>query len=187
MAVGAWLETMGANSAQGSVHVFGQSPCPTFTLAPDRLSRGFSGIPYQQSVTVSGGAGPYQFVLVGGALPPGISLSPSGLLSGTPATPGSYNFTLGAIELSAPCSGSRAYTITIASCPTLTLDPPILPDGASGIAYSHTLQVFGGRPPYSFIAKSALPAGMSLSANGVLSGTPTQAGYFPFTLQINDE
>jgi FG-GAP repeat/Putative Ig domain len=186
LAVGAVGNILGPNPTQGSAHVFVQPPCPALVFQPFLLSGGISGVPYQQSVTVSGGAGPYQFWLSGGALPPGMSLSPSGSLSGAPTATGEYNFTISAIDLSSLCSGSRAYTLTIAPCPTLTLDPPDLPNGATGAEYSHTLEAVGGRPPYSFVAKGALPPGLSLSADGVFSGAPTQAGNFNFTLLIRD-
>lgn len=48
--------------------------------------------PYSQQFTASGGIGPYTFSVTLGALPPGLSLSSSGLLAGTPTHAGTYSF-----------------------------------------------------------------------------------------------
>jgi len=188
LAVGASLDDINANLDQGSVYVFVIPSCPALTFEPPSLPNGVKGISYQQLVTVSGGgAGPYQFALAGGALPPGLSLATSGLLSGTPAKQGTYNFTLTATNLENGCSDSHAYTITVTlSCPALTIDPPTLPNGATGAPYSETLTATGGMGPYNFAVKGKLPPELTLNTNGVLSGTPTKAGNFKFTLVVSD-
>lgn len=187
MVAGAVDDQIGGNPSQGSVYVFNLPTCPTLTFSPASLFDGIRLFPYQQSVTVSGGIGPYQFALSSGALPPGISLTSSGFLSGTPTTLGSYQFTIIAIDLYSGCPSSRAYTLTITSCPSITITTYSLPDGAMGSAYSQTLTATGGRAPYSFAAKSGLlPSGLSLSQDGVLSGTPTTWGVFDFTVHVSD-
>jgi len=107
-------EVISSNLEQGSVYVFAVSPCPTLTFAPASLPNGVKGIPYQRQITASGGAGPFQFAVAGGALPPGLTLAQNGLLSGTPTKQGSYQFTIRATDLSSGCSGTRKYTIKIA-------------------------------------------------------------------------
>jgi len=172
---------------KGSVYVFVRPVCPTLTLAPANLPGGASGTSYQQQITVSGGSGPYQFALIGGALPPGLTLMTNGSLAGILPAPGTYHFTLSATDSSSGCSASRAYTITVtAPCSTLTIDPPELPNGATGAPYSETLSAIGGVGPYKFGVKGKLPPGLSLKPNGVLNGTPTQAGYFSFYLLVTD-
>ena len=52
------------------------------------------GVSYSHTFQASGGAGPYTWSLVSGSLPSGLNLSPSGVLAGTPATSGSYSFTV---------------------------------------------------------------------------------------------
>ena len=183
--VGASGNTVGSNGAQGAVYVF-NAPCPSLTLVPANLPTGFIGALYQQSVTVSGGQGPYQFTLSGGALPPGLSLSASGLISGPPTTLGTYQFTISATDLSSLCSASRTYTVTITTCSTITLNPPPPPNGTVGMPYSHTLTASGGTAPYTFVIQPAPPPGLSLSPGGVFSGTPTQVGTFSFRLVIRD-
>jgi uncharacterized protein (TIGR03437 family) len=113
--VGAPFDDIGANNDQGSAYVFVSPACQTITLNPDSLSDGVIGVSYDQTVTASGGAGPYQFSLSEGALPPGLTLAQNGQLSGMPTTAGTYHFTITATILSSLCPGSRSYTLTIGS------------------------------------------------------------------------
>ena len=56
-----------------------------------------------------------------------------------------------------------------------------------GVAYSPvTLNATGGLPPYTWTAVGALPAGLTLSSDGIVSGTPTQSGNFGFSVQVLD-
>ncbi|MBI1761101.1 MAG: hypothetical protein HYR56_06650 [Acidobacteria bacterium] len=82
MVVGAEQDDIGANMNQGSAYVFVCPACPTVTLTPATLPNGVIGTSYNQTVTASGGTGPYQFSLSGGTLPPEISLAQGGLLNG---------------------------------------------------------------------------------------------------------
>jgi uncharacterized repeat protein (TIGR01451 family) len=77
-------------------------------------------------------------------------------------------------------------TITNDDVP-VTVSPSTLPNGAVTVAYSQTLTASGGVSPYSFaVTAGALPAGLSLSSGGVLSGTPTAGGTFNFTATATD-
>ncbi len=69
----------------------------------------------------------------------------------------------------------------------VTISPASLPAATAGSAYSQTLTASGGTPGYSFvISAGTLPAGMTLNAAGVLSGTPTASGSFNFTVTATD-
>jgi predicted outer membrane repeat protein len=69
----------------------------------------------------------------------------------------------------------------------IALSPASLPAGQVGAAYSQTITASNGTGPYTFaITLGALPAGLSLSAAGVLSGTPTAGGSFNFTVTATD-
>src|SRR5450756_1375856 len=68
--------------------------CPAISISPTSLLSGTIGTPYSQTLTASGGVAPYGFVLIGGALPPGLSLSGTGDITGTPTTNGSYSFSV---------------------------------------------------------------------------------------------
>lgn len=88
------------------------APCPSITLSPPSLPTGSPGQSYMETITASGGAGPYTFKLGGGSLPPGITLGPNGALSGTPTTPGTYNFVVNVIDANG-CPGTGNFMITV--------------------------------------------------------------------------
>ena len=164
------------------------APCPTIAVAPSSLSPGTVGVAYSQTITASGGAGPYSFAVSSGTLPPGLTLAPNGILSGTPTSAGSYNFVVTATDTN-NCTGNQGYTLTIsaAPCPTITLSPSSLPAGTAGSPYNQTLTASGGTGPYSFVILSgSLPPGLTLSASGALTGTPTASGSFGFTVAATD-
>jgi MBG domain (YGX type) len=73
--------------------------------------------------------------------------------------------------------------------PKFVFSPTTIPDGLYGTSYtSETLTVTGGMPPYSFsISSGHLPAGMALSSGGILSGTPTAAGKYSFTVKAEGQ
>jgi hypothetical protein len=63
-----------------------------------------------------------------------------------------------------------------------------LPDASLGDAYQTTLTAIGGRAPYTWaVIDGTLPAGVSLSAAGMLAGTPSAVGGFMFTVQVRDQ
>jgi len=165
--------------------------CPIITLSPTTLPNGVVGTPYSQTISASGGTAPYTFTVTAGALPPGLTLSLAGLLSGTPTTIGTFTFTVTATDANG-CPGSQPYTITInAACPTLTISPATLPNGNLGVLYSQTITASGGTAPYIFtVTAGALPPGLALTSSGpstaLLSGTPTSTGTFSFTITATD-
>jgi beta-lactamase superfamily II metal-dependent hydrolase len=107
----------------------------------------------------------------------------------TPAGPFSVTGVVGQFDTSAPFdSGYQLFPRTLAdivasACPTITVNGT-LPGGATGTPYSQTLTASGGTPPYQFsVSTGALPDGLNLSTAGVVSGTPTVAGSFTFTVR----
>jgi len=151
----------------------------TTTLPP-----GTTGTNYNQQLVASGGVTPYTWSLASGALPDGISLSPGGMLSGIPTTPVNASFTVRAADAGGG-STTQALTLVVASPPGITTTA--LATAVSGVAYSQTLAVTGGSPPYAWsIASGTPPDGLTLSGTGVLSGTPTIAGDYSFTVQVTD-
>lgn len=159
--------------------------CPTITVNPASLPNSTVGIAYSQSVTASGGVAPYSLAVTSGTLPAGLSLSPAGLLSGTPTSAGTFSFAITASDDN-NCQGNRSYTITV-SCPTITLTPATLPNGTALSSYSQTLTASGGLSPYAFtITAGSIPSGMTLSVGGVLSGTPSLPGVSTFTVRATD-
>lgn len=86
---------------------------PTVHLEPrSPLPDGAVGQPYLQNLAAAGSSPPFAFNVTSGMLPPGLSLSTAGVLSGTPATPGSWVFVVTATSASS-CSGSRTYQLDV--------------------------------------------------------------------------
>src|SRR5580658_2789773 len=156
------------------------------TLSPVVLPNGTQTVAYDQTITASGGVAPYTYAVTSGSLPSGLSLNSStGEITGTPSTTGFSNFTITATD-STSATGSRAYSISVGTA-SLTLLPASLPAATQGTAYSQTITAAGGTAPYTFsVSQGPLPAGLTLSSAGVLSGTPTANGSFGFILQATD-
>lgn len=161
-------------------------PAPTIMISPEGLPNGTVGASYSQTASASGGVAAYGYAISGGALPPGLTLSGSGAIAGTPTAGGSYNFTLTATDANAQ-TGSRAYTLVIGAA-VVTLPPTTLAGGQVGFAYSAPLNpASGGTAPYSYVVTGgALPGGLTLSTGGTLSGTPTAFGTFNFAVTATD-
>ena len=154
------------------------------TLSP--LVSGSVGIAYSQAIAAAGGTPPYTYTLAAGSLPSGVTLSSAGFLTGTPTSAGSFTFAVQATD-STGATVSKIFNVTIAAGGVLVFSTSTLPNASVGIAYNQNLLAIGGTAPYRFtLVAGALPAGLALSATGGLSGTPTVAGVFNFTLQATD-
>jgi hypothetical protein len=144
------------------------------------LSPAQAGVPYQGSVAADP-AGDYSYSLLTGSLPPGLSLNAAtGQLSGLATATGTYNFTIQASGASS-CNATRSYSLAV-TCPSVAVNPSALPEGTVGTGYSQSLSATPAGN-YSFVRTSgSLPPGLTLSVAGVLSGTPTTAGVYGFTI-----
>ncbi|ACS43499.1 putative Ig domain-containing protein [Methylorubrum extorquens] len=133
---------------------------------------------------VSGGVTPYTYQLTG-TLPAGLTFSTSsGNIEGSPTAAGSAsNLTVRISDASGVTKTSNAFAISVANPLTVTGSPP---NGKTGTAYSYTFSATGGQGGLTFSTQSTLPAGLSLSAGGVLSGTPTRAGTYPFVVSVSE-
>ena len=159
------------------------------TTSPGALPDAIIGVPYSFSFQSSGGIIPVIWTLASGQLPTGLTVNSNGTLSGTPAATGSFTFMIQAGDASSP---SQTITINVAirSASLLVITSVgVLPDAIVGNPYSILLQATGGAAPFSWaLASGQLPPGLTLSAAGVLSGTPTVANAAPtaFTVQVQD-
>lgn len=170
---------------------------------------GTVGSPYSFTFAGAGGCGPalpYQFSVISGSLPPGLTLASSGLVSGTPTQAGSWSFWVNLSDQNPPsadwCRPSQAqreFTITIngpggatptptptpAPAPTLSITTASLPVASVGSPYAQTFTASGAANKSWTIAAGSLPSGLSLASNGVLSGTPLTAGTASFTVKVS--
>lgn len=141
---------------------------------------------YAATVCISGGTYPYIFAIAYGALPPGISLNPdTGKISGTPSANGVFVFAVGVTD-DAGQYAEREFSIEVTDPLNISTGSP-LPRGDRNIPYFYDVKASGGTPSYTFtLMEGSLPPGMTLSTDGLLSGTPTSAGEFNFTVQAAD-
>ncbi len=138
-------------------------------------------------LSAAGGTSPYAWKLVGGIMPPGLSLA-GGTLSGTPTKPGDYVFTLTVTDSAAtPATDTKQFICHVSD--TLDIVLVDLPVAAVGVPYSQTFQASGGIPAsYSWRLKDGtLPSGMSFNpTTATILGTPTTRQSYSFTLEVSD-
>jgi len=159
------------------------------------LAAGVEGTAYNATVAVTGGAGKLTYSISVGALPAGLSLNSStGAITGTPTGPnGAVNFTVKVTDSSAggPQSATQALSILINLPPPPSITTASLPNATEGTAYSQTITATGGLTPYTFSivvpGTGTLPAGLTMSTAGVISGTPTGPNTTSnFTVKVTD-
>jgi hypothetical protein len=134
---------------------------------------------------VTGGKAPYTWSVSAGSLPAGLNLSAGGVISGTPTTAGTNNFTVQVVD---SVGGMATQPLQIVVASTLTITTSSLPGATANAPYTQTLQSAGGTAPYTWsISAGNLPTGLSLSAAGVISGTCHGAGTTDtFTVKVTD-
>jgi Putative Ig domain len=146
-----------------------------------------AGTAYSSALAASGGTAPYTWQLSGGTLPAGLSFS-GGALSGTPTTASATSLTFIVTDSGKPAqSATTNLTLTIAAA-RLVVTSGSLPQGQVGTTYSAALAASGGTSPYSWqLTGGTLPAGLSLSRSGTLSGSPsTAASNASLTFKVTD-
>jgi hypothetical protein len=180
---------------------FGDSATHTYTVVVSypplnittatTLPVGYVGSVYTSTTlaaTGGNGAGYAWALASGSSLPAGLSLSAAGVITGTPTgTPGTASVTITVTD-SASNTGSSTFSITIKAAVSITTGTT-LPTGYVGSNYTQTLAATGGAgTPYTWTVASGstLPAGLTLSAAGVLSGNPTTVGTPSFAIKATD-
>jgi hypothetical protein len=107
------------------------------------------------------------------------------VFSGIPTNAGNFGFILKATDAYG-CTGTNGYSLPV-NCPAITISPPTLAAPIISMAYNQTNRASGGTAPYRFSAGTgSMPAGLTLSSTGVLSGTPTNIGHYSFTIVATD-
>ena len=156
-------------------------------IITDRLVSGKVNRPYVQGIVALGGVGPYFWQLKTGPIPPGLTLTETGVLTGTPFVPGTYTFEI-RVSDSVGSYFDKTYTLTIDAFPSnISILTSSLPDATVGVNYVQTIQATGGSSPYLFsISTGSLPPGITFTPAGILTGVPTTDGIYSFTVLAID-
>lgn len=163
------------------------------SITTTSLPQGTQNQNYSGTLAASGGTGAYTWGLAGGspALPTGLTLNPStGVISGIPNSTSSLSYTFTVTDSTPPIAQTSTKTLQLvigAAPPTLTITTNSLPAGSMLEPYSTTLTASGGSGTQTWdLVGGSLPTGLNLSANGVISGTPTTAGTSSPTFRVRD-
>jgi len=164
-----------------------RSAAATLTIVTKTLPAGYANSVYRQSLTATGGSGKgYSWSVSSGALPTGIALiARTGLLHGMPTAASSSTLTF-VVKDSAGNTASAMLVLTID--PALAITTTSLPNGYVSSAYSAALAATGGTSSgYVWsVSAGSLPAGITLSPAGVLSGKPAVTASSAVTFQVKD-
>ena len=161
----------------------GQLAIVTASLPP-----GTQYAPYGVHLDAAGGDGQYSWSVSAGALPPGLTLSTSGDLTGTPAKAGAFSFDARVQSGTAEKTQTYSITVTDGSLPLAVVDQ-VPPAAEFGLAYATRLVAVGGKPPYVWALKAdsaRLPVGLALASDGLLEGRATETGEFTFSVEAED-
>jgi hypothetical protein len=166
---------------------------PGLSILQNSVPGGTIGQAYSQQLSAesitslnprSGSPASVTWTIASGSLPPGVNFS-SGLLSGTPTSEGSYTFVVRATG-GGDATDTETETLVVRQPVTLTTA-----FGAAkaevGMPFSSQQSAGGGSGTYTWsVSKGALPAGVTLANDGTISGAPTLAGRYAFTLTVTD-
>ncbi|MGD0632552.1 MAG: putative Ig domain-containing protein [Terracidiphilus sp.] len=160
------------------------------------LTAGTVGSNYSATLTVTGGIPPYTWTLVSGTLPSCLTIvnSASGTsITGTltAACAGSYNLTFKVTDSGTPTpltATTATLSLTIAAAPAFTFSGTMPGTATFDAAYTGSAAASGGAGALTYsVASGSLPTGLSLdTTSGAVTGTPTAAGTFNFTIKAAD-
>ena len=177
-------DAAGQDDTQALSIVINLSDPPSITTTT--LPGGTVGQAYNQTLQATGGIGLLTWTLSGGSLPAMLSLSPAGVISGTPTNTGNTNFT---VRVTDTLNQSDTQDLSIAVSAALTITTNSLPDAEVDHSYSRTVQRSGGVAPFTWSVTPPLPDGLSLEAStGKITGTPAEGtdGTYTLTFTVQD-
>ncbi len=158
---------------------------PKLSISSSTLPSGTVQEGYSDALSATGGAAAYTWSLLSGSLPAGLTLAPNGVVSGTPTASCTCTFNVRVVDSSVQQeAASASLTLSVVKFAVAT---KAIPNGEKNASYTTTLATQGGIGPYRWsLVSGSLPAGVTLSRSGTLSGDPKATGTYHFTLQVKD-
>lgn len=154
----------GTGPYTGSRTYTGAVGAPTITVSPVSLPNPSYGVAYSQTVSASGGTGPYTYTVSAGSLPTGLTLSSGGVVSGTPTGSGAYSFTIKVVDTNG-ATGTNAYSLQVqAAAPTA---PPVAVNTGANqpVTINATANATGA--PFTGVAVHTQPASGTVVVQGM--------------------
>ncbi|MGH3155811.1 MAG: putative Ig domain-containing protein [Streptosporangiaceae bacterium] len=163
------------------------------SITSTTLDDATQGSTYDAPLTAAGGTSPYTWSVEAGrgTLPAGLELYSDGYITGTPTHFGTSTFTVEATDSSTPTPkvAKEALTLDVdalpKASPQFTEDYPTS-QSAVGDYYGYQFQASGNPTPTYRVSSGRLPAGLTLSKQGLLSGTTTKVGTFTFEVTASN-
>jgi MYXO-CTERM domain-containing protein len=157
------------------------------TILTDALPLATLAVEYDVVLAARGGTGPLMWSVADGALPTGLALDASGRLAGTPEVEGLFDVTVRVTD--GVLIAERRYNLLVApTAVEVSVITRALPPGFLGRPYRYPLTAFGGVPPFvwSEVGADGLPPGLTLDADGVISGTPGATALSNLVVRVED-
>ena len=180
--------TDSGSPALSSLRTLSVAITPALLVTTASLPTGEVGVPYAAALSASGGTAPYHWSIASGALAPGLSLSESGAISGTPTGSFTAPVAFEVRDSSSPAM-SRTATLPMTVNAALAVTTTSLTSALIGKPYQARLTASGGTPPLTWsLTAGVLPAGLTLTpSTGTISGTPTAlVSSDPLTFTVTD-
>jgi hypothetical protein len=160
------------------------SPSDPVTIEIQTLAEAIEGQAYSQQLLAAGGRGSYTWALAAGGLPAGLTLAPTGTISGTPVGAGTASFRVRATDSSGQ---SATADLSILVVQALAIHTLTLADGVVDQAYNAQLEAVGGKGTYSWsLVGGEAASWLTVSSNGTLSGTPVKGGASSLIVELAD-
>lgn len=157
-------------------------------VATTHLLAAARGISYSQQMVNNNGTYPVTWSVVSGNLPPGLTMSASGGITGTATTDGTYAFTVQVVDSNTPQQTATAQESITVGDPVVITSSATWPSGCVNQPYSFAMQTSGGVPPIMWsIQPTGYWPGLAINTyTGAVSGSPIAAGTFTGYVVVSD-
>jgi hypothetical protein len=163
---------------------------PELAIVTDVLETAVRGRDYASAVNAEGGDGAYTWDVAAGSLPPGLALmtddlgEDDALITGVPEAEGTFAFTVRVRSGDGQVATAQIELVVLPKVP-VAIETPAVPPALAGSSYNVGLSAYGGDETFQWVlAEGALPAGLSLTAAGRITGTPTTPDTARFTIEV---